>query len=215
GIEVRVILCTLRHYTREQSLQTASLLEAFNGTKVVALDIAGDEIAHPLAPHKAAYDYAHDHGFFVTAHAGEGAGPESVWETLRLLKPSRVGHGVRSSEDPKLVQWLKQENIHLEVCPTSNVQTSICGTIKDHPVDRLYREGVSLGINTDCRMISDTNLMREYRQLEEAFSWGRDDLLKCNREALRAAFVSAEVKQRLESRLTQAWSPVASPSLTG
>src|SRR5262249_42884123 len=90
GIEARIILCTLRHYTREQSLETARLAERFRGTRVVGLDIAGDEAAFPLAPHKAAYDYARERGIFLTAHAGEGAGAASVWETLRELAPARI-----------------------------------------------------------------------------------------------------------------------------
>lgn len=210
GIEVRVILCTLRHFSGELSLQTVSLLETFRGSTAVALDIAGDEAAFPLAPHQPAYQYAHDHGLFVTAHSGEASGAASVWETLRLLKTKRLGHGVRSAEDPALLDFLKEQDVHLEVCPTSNVQTSICASIKDHAVDRLYRSGVSLGINTDCRTISQTTLNQEYQQLQETFGWGEDEWWKCNRHALNAAFIPDDVRQRLAKRLDQAYSVSAS-----
>jgi adenosine deaminase len=206
GIEVRLILCTLRHYTREQSLATVHLVERFRGTRVVALDIAGDEAAFPLAPHRPAYDYAHERGLFMTAHAGEAAGAQSVWETLRELAPTRIGHGARSAEDPELVAFLKDEGIHLEVCPSSNVQTSICESFKQHPVDGLYRAGVPLSINTDCRTISDTNLRREYRQMADTFGWENPDFLKCNVSAIRAAFVPPETRQQLETKLTEACS---------
>ena len=211
GIEARLILCTLRHYTREQSLETARLVERAKGSHTVALDIAGDEAAYPLAPHKAAYDYAHERGLFVTAHAGEAAGAESVWETLRELAPSRIGHGIRSVEDPKLITHLKQQHIHLEVCPTSNVQTNVCKSLRDHPVDRLYRGGISLSINTDSRTITDTTLSREYQELEQTFHWSREELLRCNLEAIRAAFLPAEARQRLEAQLMHAYSrqPIA------
>ena len=211
GIETRLILCTLRHYTREQSLETARLVERAKGSHTVALDIAGDEAAYPLAPHKAAYDYAHERGLFVTAHAGEAAGAESVWETLRELAPSRIGHGIRSVEDPKLITHLKQQHIHLEVCPTSNVQTNVCNSLREHPVDRLYRDGISLSINTDSRTITDTTLSREYQELEQTFQWSREELLRCNLEAIRAAFLPAEARQRLEAQLMQAYSrqPIA------
>ena len=211
GIEARLILCTLRHYTREQSLETARLVERAKGSHTVALDIAGDEAAYPLAPHKAAYDYAHERGLFVTAHAGEAAGAESVWETLRELAPSRIGHGIRSVEDPKLITHLKQQHIHLEVCPTSNVQTNVCNSLREHPVDRLYRDGISLSINTDSRTITDTTLSREYQELEQTFQWSREELLRCNLEAIRAAFLPAEARQRLEAQLMQAYSrqPIA------
>jgi len=206
GIEARLILCTLRHYTREQSMETVRLVERFRGSRAVALDIAGDEAAFPLAPHKPAYDYARERGIFATAHAGEGAGSGSVWGTMRELGPSRIGHGVRSAEDPQLIAELKEREIHLEVCPSSNVQTSMYDTLKRHPVDRLYRAGVPLSINTDSRTMTGTTLAREYRELERAFAWVEADFFKCNIAAIRAAFLPAEVKQRLQSRLVEAHS---------
>ena len=125
---------------------------------------------------------------------------------LRELAPSRIGHGIRSVEDPKLITHLKQQHIHLEVCPTSNVQTNVCKSLRDHPVDRLYRSGISLSINTDSRTITDTTLSREYQELEQTFQWSREELLRCNLEAIRAAFLPAEARQRLESQLMQAYS---------
>ena len=205
GIEARLILCTLRHYSREQSLETARLVERSRGSRTVALDIAGDEAALPLAPHKPAFDYAHERGLFVTAHAGEAAGAQSVWETLRELRPSRVGHGVRSAEDPELVSELRHRGIHLEVCPGSNLQTSVCSSLADHPVDRLYRAGVSLNINTDCRTISDTTLEREYQGLEDVFDWSAKDFLKSNLAGVRAAFLPEETKVRVKAKLTEAY----------
>lgn len=203
GIEARIILCTLRHYSAGQSMETARLVERFRGSRVAALDIAGDEAGYPLGPHKAAFDYAHEKGLFVTAHAGEAAGAASVWETLNGLNPSRIGHGVRSVEDPKLLAVLRERHIHLEVCPISNLQTNVCGSMKEHPIDRLYRAGVSLGISTDTRTITDTTLEREYREVSEAFGWGREEFLRCNLEALRAAFLPEEGKRVLERKMKQ------------
>jgi adenosine deaminase len=122
GMQAGLILCTLRHFTVEQSLLTAKLVEKFRGSRVVALDLAGDEAGYPLDAHVGAYRYAREHGLFRTAHAGEALGPESVWETLRLLDPHRIGHGTRSIEDPKLVEHLRRKPIHLEICPSANVQ---------------------------------------------------------------------------------------------
>jgi adenosine deaminase len=201
GVEARLILCTLRHFSRGQSLLTAKLVNRFKGTRVVALDIAGDEAGYPIDSHIPAYRYAIDHGLNRTAHAGEAAGPESVWETLRAFQPTRIGHGVRSSEDASLVEHLVRERIHLEVCPTSNVQTCTCAAYGEHPVDRLFRAGVSLGINTDTRTITNVTLEQEYARLREHFGWGDEELLACNREAVRAAFVEEPIRQRLLSLL--------------
>jgi len=200
-IEARLILCTLRHFDQAQSLLTAQLVERFRGTRVAALDIAGDEAGFPIYPHIPAFRYAMDHGLHRTAHAGEACGASSVWETLQAFQPARIGHGVRSIEDPLLVDHLKRERIHLEVCPSSNVQTRTSLTYADHPVDRLFRAGVSLGISTDTRTITNVTLEQEYLRLREQFGWTDDELLACNREALRAAFIDEPTRGRLLAEL--------------
>lgn len=151
GIAAGVILCTLRHFNHEQSLETARLVERFRGRKVVALDIAGDEAGFPIDAHVDAFRHAVDRGLHRTAHAGEAAGAESVWETLEHFQPSRIGHGVRSIEDPQLIEHLAARRIHLEVCPSSNVQTNAVTTYEAPPIARLAAAGVSTGINTDAR----------------------------------------------------------------
>jgi len=201
GIEARLILCTLRHFSAEQSLATAQLVERFRGSRVVALDIAGDEAGYPLDAHIAAFRYVADHGLHRTAHAGEACGAASVWETLRVLQPSRIGHGVRSAEDGSLVEHIRQRRIHLEVCPSSNVQTRASASYAEHAVDRLYRAGVSLGISTDTRTITNVTLRQEYAGLREHFAWGDAEFLACNREALRAAFIEEDVREGLLTRL--------------
>jgi adenosine deaminase len=204
GVEARLILCTLRHFSQEQSLLTAQLVERFRGSRVVALDIAGDEAGFPIDAHVAAFEYAVEHGLGRTAHAGEARGADSVWETLRAFKPTRIGHGIRSIEDPALVEYLRREGIHLEVCPSSNVQTCACVAYEEHPVDRLLRAGVSLGISTDTRTITNVTLEQEYARLREHFGWKDEELLACNREALRAAFVDDALRARLLGRLIAA-----------
>ena len=150
-----------------------------------------------------AYRYAREHGLFRTAHAGEALGPESVWETLRLLDPQRIGHGTRSIEDPKLVEHLRRERIHLELCPSSNVQIiPSIGSMEEHPIDRLYRAGVSLNVNSDSRMLTPTTLTREYESLQRVFNWSAQDLLRANLMGLDAAFADDGVKQRLRNAFT-------------
>jgi len=201
GIDARLILCTLRHFNVEQGLLTAQLVEQFRGSRVVALDIAGDEGGFPIDANVPAFRYAIDHGLNRTAHAGEARGADSVWETLREFQPSRIGHGVRSIEDPALVDHIKRARIHLEVCPTSNVQTGISQDFAEHVVDDLYRRGVSLSINTDTRTITNITLTQEYRNLQEHFWWTAADLLACNEAALEAAFIDDSTKRKLHERL--------------
>jgi adenosine deaminase len=201
GIEARLILCTLRHYTQEESMHTARLVEQFRNTRVVALDIAGDEAGYPIDAHIPAFHYAIENGLHRTAHAGEACGADSVWETLRAFQPSRIGHGVRSAEDPALLQHLIRDRIHLEICPTSNVQTRAVHSYATHPVDKLYKQGVPLGISTDNYTISNTTMQKEYAHLRETFQWTDADLIACNRESLRAAFIDEATRERLLAKL--------------
>ena len=201
GVEVGIILCTLRHYTEAQSMETVALVQQYRGTHVVGFDIAADEAGFPIANHIKAFRFAKAHQLSCTAHAGEAKGHESVWETLEHLHPSRIGHGVRSVEDEKLLDYLKQENIHLEVCPTSNVQTNVVDTIENHPVDTLYRKGLSISINTDARTISNVTLTSEYQLLEDKFGWEKAHFLRCNLEAIEHAFISEQKKAVLKQKL--------------
>lgn len=201
GIEARLILSTLRNYSEQQSLETVQLARQFQNSRVAGFDIAGDEAGYPIDAHVRAFEYAARHGIPCSAHAGEARGPESVRETLDRFHPARLGHGVRSIEDPDLLVELREKGIHLEVCPTCNIQTDVFDRYEDHPVDRLYREGISLGINTDTRTITNITLTREYQKLHDVFGWTEEHFLQCNRNALKAAFISESLKSLLRERL--------------
>lgn len=201
GIEARLILCTLRHFPAERSLQTVQLVERFLGRHVVALDIAGDEAGFPIEQHIPAFSHAINNNIPRTAHAGEARGAGSVWETLHHFKTSRIGHGVRSLEDATLIDHLRAGRIHLEVCPTSNVQTNIVAAHRDHPVATLYDSGVPVSINTDARTISNVTLMSEYEVLHREFGWDIGHFRQCNLYALEAAFIAESVKREIKGRL--------------
>jgi len=201
GVQARLILCTLRHFDQKQSMETVGLVQRFRGTRVAGFDMAADEAGHSIEPHIAAFRFAADHHIPCTSHAGEARGPESVWETLTHLRPQRIGHGVRSIEDPALIKHLRTEGIHLEVCPTCNVQTDIYAEYKDHPIHRLFDLGLSVGVNTDARTMVDITLPEEYRKLHETFGWTKEHFFRCNMEALRASFISEKEKRELLGRL--------------
>lgn len=205
GVEARLILCTLRHFRQSQSMETVRLIESFRGSKVAGFDIASDEANFPVDEHLRAFYYARDNGIPRTAHAGEARGPASVWETLEHFDPSRLGHGVRSIEDDRLVEHLAEHQIHLEVCPSSNLQTNIYEALSDHPVDRFRRKGLSLGINTDGRTLVNVSLSDEYRKLAETFEWEPAHFLQANLNALEAAFLEKEWKETLRGRLEEGY----------
>ena len=203
GIEVGLILCTLRHFSVDQSLETVKLVKDFLNKNIVGFDIAADEAGFPIDNHIKSFQFARDNNIFCTAHAGEALGAESVTKTLKYLKPNRIGHGVRCIEDNSLIEKIKRENIHLEICVTSNMVTKVFNNLKDHPVDFLFNKGVSLSINTDGRTISDTTLNKEYMLLNKESNWLKNKFLEVNINAMKASFSSDEVKNRIISILNQ------------
>jgi adenosine deaminase len=203
GIEARIILCTLRHFTEQQSMQTVQLLEQFKGSLVTGFDIAADETL-PIDNHITAFEYATQKNIPCTAHAGEAGGAESVREVLHNFYPSRIGHGVRSLEDDALMVHLKEKNIHLEVCPTSNVRTGVYDSVADHRVNEIYEHGNLLSINTDGRTISNVSLNEEYSSLNKHFNWEHEHFFRVNHHAIDAAFCDEETKEKLRKRLKQA-----------
>lgn len=201
GVHHGILVCTLRHFSERQSLESAHLAVEGAGSGVVGFDIAGDEAGFSLDAHTGAFEVARRGGLSLTAHAGEALGAESVRETLVRLRPSRIGHGVRSIEDAGTVALLISEQVHLEVCPTSNVQSDVCGTLNDHPVARLLDAGVSFGINTDGRALCGVSLADEYRGLRDAFGWDESTFMRTNQAALDASFAPAAVKAELDEVL--------------
>ena len=201
-----VILCTLRHFSEAESIQTAELATALHSEDLpVALDLAGDEAGYPLETHLPAFEIVRRAGGPFTVHAGEARGPESVVEVLDQLQPRRISHGVRSIEDPDVVARLVREGVHLEACPSSNVQTSTAPSIAGHPIDALAKAGVSIGISTDQRGITDTTLTNEMRLLVDAFGWDRAVLARRQLDALEAAFVTEPKRAGLRKRLVESW----------
>jgi adenosine deaminase len=203
GIEVGLILCTLRHFSVDQSLQTVKLVKDFSNKNVVGFDIAADEAGFPIDNHIKSFQFARDNNIFCTAHAGEALGADSITNTLKYLKPNRIGHGVRCIEDNSLIEKIKKENIHLEICVTSNIVTKVFNNLKDHPVNFLLNKGISLSINTDGRTISDTTLNKEYVLLNKEFNWLKNKFLEVNINAMKASFSSNEVKNKIISILNQ------------
>jgi adenosine deaminase len=206
GIGAGLILCTLRNYDAEQSLRTARLaVRHARSGPVVALDIAGDEATFPLDPHVPAFDLVREAGLGMTVHAGEAAGPESVREALDKTGTRRIGHGIRSAEDPELLARLAAERVHLEVCPTSNIQTGAVTSLGEHPIARLREAGVRVGISTDTRAVTDVRLTQEYERLRDVLGWTIADFKQLNLDALDASFAPDPVRRSAAAELGRSW----------
>ncbi|MEO3872125.1 adenosine deaminase [Nonomuraea sp. B12E4] len=186
GVRCGLLLCCLRQQPPETSERVVATALRHRDV-VVGVDLAGDE-SHPGAPHLPAFAAAHAAGLPVTVHAGEAAGPESVWEALDVLGAARIGHGVRSAEDPSLLDRLRHDGIALEMCPTSNLQTGAVRDAAAHPAGRLLAEGLAVTVSTDARTTSATTLGREFRQMREWYGWTAGHEARCQQHARAAAF---------------------------
>jgi adenosine deaminase len=200
-VTTRLLLCALRPEKAAQGLDLLRIAERYAGQGVAGLDLAGDEAGYSLAEHIPMFRAAAERGVPVTAHAGEATGAESVRAVVAELGVRRVGHGVRAIEDPRVIDLLLENNVHLEVCPSCNIQIDVFDAYEGHPIDRLVRRGVSVGVNTDARGPTDLTLTQEYERLHNVFGWDEAEFRRANLAAIDKAFVSAEIKARLRERV--------------
>jgi len=207
-VTVNLILCTLRHFTKAQSDKTAELVVKYKDRNVVALDLAADEAGFGLENHTSAFETVRSHGIACTAHAGEAKGADSVMETLQCLKTSRIGHGIRSIENKNVLDYLKANHIHLEICPTSNHITQVFPKGANYPIENLVEQGISFGINTDGRGISNVTLEEEFRWLHHHKNWTIKEMYQVNLDALNAAFISEAERGALFEKLQQGFGAI-------
>jgi adenosine deaminase len=182
-IEVGLIGIVVRDAGPDSALDQVRRLLRHERT-LAGVDLAGDEAGYPAALFVPAFRLAHDNGLPVTIHAGEAAGPRSVWDALRL-GPRRIGHGVRSAEDPRLMAHLAASGVTLEVAITSNIQTGAARSHAEHQLATLVAAGVRVALCTDNPAVSDTLLTREYQIAHELVGAASLDVIRQNALAAR------------------------------
>ncbi len=166
---------------------------------LVAIDLAGDEAGYPASLFKSHFGKVRDAGLQVTVHAGEADGPDSVWSALNDLGATRIGHGFRSLEDPRLVEHLAEHQIPLEVCITSNLHISAVADYPSHPVGAMMEAGLNVTLNTDDPSISGIDLPHEYQVAAPAAGLSREQIKTAQRNGLAAAFLSDQERNRIGS----------------
>lgn len=183
---------------REQVATMLSRRERF-----VGVDLAGNEAGFPAELFAPAFAAARDAGLHVTAHAGEAAGPGSVWAAVRHLGVERIGHGVRSVEDPALLEHLATRGITLDVALTSNTQTGAAPSLRGHQIHALLAAGVPVTINTDDPRVSDVTLSQEHRTAVTDVGLTPDQLRTVAEQSLRAAFTDLGTVEAWRSSIRQ------------
>lgn len=196
-IKANLILCCMRGADNHAAnLQTVRVAAEYVGRGVCAVDLAGAEALFPTENFEDLFALARTLGVPYTIHAGEACGPESVYASLRF-GTKRLGHGVRCVEDAALTARLAAEGVTLELCPTSNLNTSIFERIEDYPLRQLMAAGVRVTVNTDNMMVSGVSLASELEKLDLT----REEMRILAKNAAEASFASAEVKDWLNQQI--------------
>ncbi|MFZ1918572.1 MAG: adenosine deaminase [Terriglobales bacterium] len=193
GISVLWIFDAIRQFGAEKAQPVLDLAIQFRDRNAVAFGIGGDEVKGPPELFNEVFARAADHGLHLTAHAGESAGPESIWGALNL-KAERIGHGLTAGQDHELIEELAERQIPIEVCVTSNLRTGCCAELSQHPVRRYFDEGLMVTLNSDDPAMFRTSLVEEYRLVQEHFAFSDDHVRELARNSFEASFLPPEKK---------------------
>ena len=196
-IEIGLILDFCRDRGPENADRNLDAVKEVKQLGVIGVGIGGSEQNYPPEPFAGVYEKARQLGFHTGAHAGEAAGPESIWGAIRSLKVERIGHGTRAIEDETLVRYLAEKQIPLECCPLSNVRTGVVKSIEAHPVKKFFDAGLLVTVNTDDPAMFGNSLAQEYQRLEERLGFSQDEVRKVILNGVKAAWLSNDRKKLL------------------
>ena len=175
GVKTFWILDAVRHFGAEMGMPVAEFAVSRREQGVIAFGIGGDEARGPAELFRDVFAFARDGGLRLVCHAGETTGPESIWAALEI-GAERIGHGIAAARDPALMAKLRQSNVPLEVCISSNVCTGVVASLEEHPVRKLYDAGVPIVLNTDDPAFFRTSLTREYELARDVFGLPVEEL---------------------------------------
>ena len=195
GISSELIMCFLRHLSEEDAFKTLEQALPYK-SDIIAVGLDSSEVGHPPSKFERVFEKAREEGFLVVAHAGEEGPPEYVWEALDLLKVNRIDHGVRSEEDPALMQRLIQEKMPLTVCPLSNLKLCVVDDMKQHNIRRLLQQGVQVTVNSDDPSYFGGYMNDNFGAIQEALDLSQDELKQLAINSFEASFIADEQKQK-------------------
>jgi adenosine deaminase len=198
GLKTNLIGIISRTYGVESGMvELEALLD--HREEIIAIDLAGDEINWPGVNFIDHFEKGRAAGWHVTVHAGESAGPESVWQALKELGATRIGHGVHAMEDEGLINYLREHEIGVEVNLTSNVQTMIVKSYETHPIKEMLQRGLRVTLNTDDPGVSNIDLPHEYNVAAPKAGLTQEDITQVQKNAVAVAFLTEYEKQELWS----------------
>ena len=193
GISLLWIFDAVRQFGGEAAQSVFRLAAKYRDRNVVGIGIGGDEQKAPPELFREQYAFAADHGLRLTAHAGESAGPESIWGALNL-GAERIGHGLAAYQDQELMEELATRQIPIEICLTSNLRTRCCTNLPEHPVRRYFDQGLMITLNSDDPAMFGSTLNEEYDLARKEFNFTDDHLRELARNSFEASFLPADKK---------------------
>jgi adenosine deaminase/aminodeoxyfutalosine deaminase len=193
GVSLLWIFDAVRQFGAVAAREVFEVAARYRDRNVIAIGIGGDEQKGPPELFRDAYAYAAENGLHLTAHAGENAGPESIWGALNL-RAERIGHGLTAAQDPELVEELATRQVPIEICITSNLKTGSCASLNDHPVRQYFDQGLMITLNTDDPAMFRTSLAREYQLAQQSFGFTEEHLRELARNSFEASFLPTEKK---------------------
>lgn len=199
-IEVALVADCVRDFGPESAAVTLAEINEVKELGVIGIGIGGSEHQFPPELFESVYAEARRLGFRTSAHAGEAAGPESIWGAIHSLKCDRIGHGTRAEEDPALLDYLAEHRIPLEMCPWSNVCTGVVSAIEQHPIRRYWERGLVVTVNTDDPKMFGNSLATEYQLLQDKLGCDRDLIRTFILQGIQASWLSEDRKQHLITR---------------
>ena len=199
--ELGVVLRWCFDIPGEAGLESAEITERLaldlRPEGLVSFGLGGPEIGVPRPQFQPYFDRARAAGLHSVPHAGEATGPQTVWDALNVLGAERIGHGTSSMQDPRLVDFLGERQIPLEVCPTSNIATRVVRAMEEHPIRQMVDAGLFVTVNSDDPPMFGTDLNHEYRVAAELLGLDRDGVAELARQAVRASFLEDAGKRAL------------------
>ena len=195
-IKTNLILCMMRGLPKENNLKTIEVARKYLNKGVCAIDLAGAEDKYPLDDYIELFEIAKEKNIPFTIHAGENGSYLEIEKAINI-GAKRIGHGIHAIESIHTQNLIKEKDILLEICPTSNVQTNSINNYNDHPIKPLYTQGLKVCINTDNKTVSNISLTEEYIKLHENFDFSIDDFIKMNKYAIEKSFLKKEGKEEL------------------
>ncbi len=196
GLSTGVIICGIRSMNPRYSRALAELAVAYKHRGVLAFDLAGQERDYPAKAHRSAFQVILKNNVNSTVHAGEAFGPASIAQALHYCGAHRIGHGTRLRENPDLMAYVNDHRIPLEMCLSSNVQTRVSRSIKDHPFPFYFKQGLRVTLNTDSRLVSGTTLTQEYALAQRAFRLSPYEMKRIVINGFKSSFLPYSQKAR-------------------